>query len=118
MSFGAFASMHRGGESLTEHPNREQLPSSDLDTHKLESMSLYYDAAPLLVPELTQSPASLKQRVFGAKNLKSSPAQVYALVTEASRWSPILKEVVEKCQLLELEKKVRRIPPPISEDTN
>lgn len=70
-------------------------------------MSLYYDAAPLLLSEPGQSLGSLKTRTFGAKDLKSPPKQVYALVSEASKWSPILKEVVEKSQLLQLERKVR-----------
>lgn len=66
-------------------------------------MSLYYDAASLLGPEQT---GSLKSRVFGAKNLKSPRTQVFALLTEASRWSEVLTEVIEKCALLQLERKV------------
>ena len=69
-------------------------------------MSLYYDAAPLLLSGPGQPSGSLKIRTFGAKNLKSPSTQVYALVSEASKWSPILKEVVEKSQLLVLERKV------------
>ena len=57
-----------------------------------------------------QTSGSLKSRVFSAKNLKSKPTQVYALVAEGSKWSPILKEVVEKSQLLTLEKKVGCTP--------
>jgi len=69
-------------------------------------MSLYYDAAPLLLPEPGQPSGSLKLRTFGAENLKSTPTQVYALVSGACKWSPILKEVVEKSQLLQFERKV------------
>lgn len=67
-------------------------------------MSLYYDAAPLLSSggELT---GSLKSRVFNSKDIKSSPKQVYALVSEASKWSSILTEVIEKSQLLQYERK-------------
>lgn len=68
-------------------------------------MSLYYDAARFLAPSEEQS-GSLKSRVFGSKELKASPKQVYAIVAEASKWSPILAEVVEKSQLLQHERKV------------
>ena len=66
-------------------------------------MSLYYDAAPLLSPRQI---GSLKSRVFGAKGLKAPPTQVFALVTEASKWSEILTEVIEKTALLQHERKV------------
>lgn len=62
-------------------------------------MSLYYESAPFLHQD------SLKSRVFSAQ-LKSKPKQVYALVSEASKWSSVLKEVVEKSQILTLERKV------------
>jgi putative methyltransferase len=68
-------------------------------------MSLYYEAAAYLSPSDEQG-ASLKSRVYSAKGLKSKPSQLYALVTEASKWSSILKEVVEKSQLLSHERKV------------
>ena len=62
-------------------------------------MSLYYESAPFLRQD------SLKSRVFSAQ-LKSKPKQVYALVSEASKWSSILTEVIEKSQILTLERKV------------
>lgn len=66
-------------------------------------MSLYHEAAAILTnPE----GGSLKSRVFGAKNLKSPPAQVYALALETCKWSAILKEVVDSSQLLNHERKV------------
>ena len=68
-------------------------------------MSLYYDAVALLVLSTDQA-GSLKSRVFNSKHLKSPPKQVYALVSEASKWSSVLSEVVEKSQLLQLERKV------------
>ena len=68
-------------------------------------MSLYYDAAALLMPSADQA-GGLKSRVFNSKDLKSPPKQVYALVSEASKWSSVLSEVVEKSQLLRLERKV------------
>ncbi|KAL2038888.1 hypothetical protein N7G274_008410 [Stereocaulon virgatum] len=68
-------------------------------------MSLYHDAAALLVPGSDQA-GTLKSRVFNCKDLKSPPKQVYALLSEASRWSSVLSEVVEKSQLLQLERKL------------
>ena len=68
-------------------------------------MSLYYDAAPLLLPNSDRT-GSLKSRVFNSTGHKSPPKQIFALVSEASKWSPILSEVIEKSQLLQLERKV------------
>lgn len=62
-------------------------------------MSLYYESTAFLHQD------SLKSRVFSGQ-LKSKPKQVYALVSEASKWSHILKEVIEKSQILTLERKV------------
>ena len=72
-----------------------------------ENMSLYYDAAPLLLPNPDQAAGSLKSRIFNSKGHKSPPKQIFALVSEASKWSPVLSEVIEKSQLLQLERKVR-----------
>lgn len=69
------------------------------------TMSLYYDAAPLLL-STPGAAGSLKSRVFSSKNLKSPSKQVFALVSEASKWSPVLADVVERSQLLQLERKV------------
>lgn len=71
-------------------------------------MSLYYDAAPLLV-SASNAIGSLKSRVFSSKDLKSPPKQIFALVSEASKWSPVLVDVIEKSQLLRLERKVSTI---------
>ena len=70
-----------------------------------ETMSLYYDAAPLLLPDSNQA-GSLKSRIFNSKGHKSSPKQIFALVSEASKWSPVLSEVIDRSQLLQLERKV------------
>ena len=69
-------------------------------------MSLYYDAAPLLLASSDQT-GSLKSRVFNSQGHKSPPKQIFALVSEATKWSPVLSEVVERSQLLQLERKVR-----------
>lgn len=75
--------------------------------HSLQNiMSLYYDAAPLLLPSSDQA-GSFKSRIFNSKGHKSSPKQIFALVNETSKWSPVLSEVIERSQLLQLERKVR-----------
>lgn len=68
-------------------------------------MSLYHEAAEILTGSSSEG-GSLKSRVFKKKGLKSPPNQVYALVLESCKWSPILKEVIEKSELLKLERKV------------
>lgn len=84
-------------------------------------MSLYYDASAFLAPTKGQH-GSLKSRVFGTKDLKSPPKQIYALVVETSKWSFILSEVITKSQLLQHERKVRELrvsttPKAVSVDT-
>ena len=73
-------------------------------------MSLYYDAAPLILPNADQA-GSLKSRVFNSKGHKSPPKQIFALVSEASKWSPVLSQIIENSQLLQLERKVRSKKP-------
>ncbi|KAJ6446420.1 NOL1/NOP2/sun domain protein [Purpureocillium lavendulum] len=68
-------------------------------------MSLYHEAAEILASSPTEG-GSLKSRVFRKKNIKSSPNQLYALVLETSKWSPVLKEVVESSELLRHERKL------------
>lgn len=70
-------------------------------------MSLYYETAPYLSSD--GNSASLKSRLFESTNeqTKSSPKQIYALASEAASWSPVLAEVIESSQLLDLERKVR-----------
>ncbi|KAF2104359.1 S-adenosyl-L-methionine-dependent methyltransferase [Rhizodiscina lignyota] len=68
-------------------------------------MSLYYEAADILT-NAKGAGGSLKSRVYRKSDFKSKPAQVYALASEAAKWSPVLKEVVEKSGILEEEKKL------------
>jgi putative methyltransferase len=68
-------------------------------------MSLYYEAADLLTAPINAG-GSLKSRIFSKKDLKSQPAQLYALTIEACKWSSILKEVIEYAEILRLERKV------------
>ena len=63
-------------------------------------MSLYYEGS-ALVSTGNQQTGSLKSRVFNSKATWKSPtAQLYALVSEASKWSPVLSEVIERSSLL------------------
>jgi hypothetical protein len=68
-------------------------------------MSLYYEAADLLITPINAG-GSLKSRIFSKKDLKSQPAQIYALAIEACKWSSVLKEVIEHAEILRLERKV------------
>ena len=49
---------------------------------------------------------SLKSRIYDKKDLKSNPTQLFALVTEASKWSGVLKGVVDRSGVLKDERKV------------
>ncbi|KAL7822471.1 S-adenosyl-L-methionine-dependent methyltransferase [Trichoderma gracile] len=68
-------------------------------------MSLYHEAAEILTSS-SDAGGSLKSRVFGKKKGKAPPGQLYALVLETAKWSPVLKEVIEKADLLRLERKL------------
>lgn len=68
-------------------------------------MSLYYEAAKV-VEELGRQGGSLKSIVYSGRATRSSPAQLYALVSESSKWSPELSQVIERAGLLSQEKKV------------
>jgi putative methyltransferase len=71
-------------------------------------MSLYYEAAEILSSATgANAGGSLKSRIFSRKDLKSQPAQIYALAIETCKWSPVLKEVIEKAGILGIERKVR-----------
>jgi len=67
-------------------------------------MSLYYEAVAFISTDAQQG--SLKSRVFAAKDLKSKPKQIFALVSETTKWSPILKEIIEKSSILQHERKL------------
>jgi putative methyltransferase len=70
-------------------------------------MSLYYEAAAILA-NADNTGGSLVSRIYTKKDLKSSPGQIFALIAEASKWSIVLKDVIEKCGLLAEERKVRK----------
>ncbi|KAF1954791.1 NOL1/NOP2/Sun domain family [Byssothecium circinans] len=62
-------------------------------------MSLYYEAASVLA-NTDNTGGSLKSRLYRQKDLKSSPAQLFALISEASKWSPVLKDLTPVLALL------------------
>lgn len=68
-------------------------------------MSLYFETAEIL-NQIGSNHESLKAKVYGNKTLKSPPASIYALASEATKWSAIITEVIEKSGILALEKKV------------
>ncbi|KAF3398410.1 25S rRNA [Penicillium rolfsii] len=67
-------------------------------------MSLYFDAAAILTAP--SAGGSFKSRIYSARNLRASPAQIYALITEASKWDRVLAEVIEKADILSIERKL------------
>lgn len=66
-------------------------------------MSLYFDAVTVLASP--EAGGSLKSRIYSSR-LKSSPPQIYALITEATKWNVVLKEVVDNSDILAHEPKV------------
>jgi len=80
-------------------------------------MSLYYEAAAVLANSDNVG-GSLKSRIYRQKDLKSKPAQLFALITEASKWSPVLKLVIEETGLLREERKVCAVPTNLGESTH
>ncbi|KAI1835464.1 hypothetical protein DTO027I6_2845 [Penicillium roqueforti] len=67
-------------------------------------MSLYFDAVAILTAP--SSGGSFKSRVYSARNLRASPAQIYALITEAAKWDTVLADVIDKSGILALERKL------------
>lgn len=89
--------------SAAKLPNTKKVRAS---VHEL-TMSLYYETATIL-ENPDKIGGSFKARIFKKKDLKSKPGQIYALVAEASKWSKVLKDVIEKCAILKEERKVRQ----------
>ncbi|KAI2609142.1 S-adenosyl-L-methionine-dependent methyltransferase [Hypoxylon sp. NC1633] len=69
-------------------------------------MSLYHEAADVLSATPSTTGGNLKTRVFGNKDLKSPPQQVYALALETCKWSTVLKDVIDNSELLRHERKL------------
>jgi hypothetical protein len=70
------------------------------------TMSLYHEAAAIL-DTVNKGKTSLKAEIFGKKTWKTDGKVLFALTSEAAKWSSILAEVVEKSGLLKIEKQVR-----------
>ncbi|KAK6068803.1 25S rRNA (cytosine-C(5))-methyltransferase rcm1 [Seiridium cupressi] len=71
-------------------------------------MSLYHETASILsIP--AAAGGNLKSRVFGKKDHKTSPQQIYALAAETCKWSAVLKEVIDNADILRLERKLSPI---------
>ncbi len=68
-------------------------------------MSLYWEAADYLT-EHDNEEGALATRVYSAKNLTNKAAHVYALICEATKWSTVLSEVIEKSDILKEERRV------------
>ncbi|KAJ5676472.1 uncharacterized protein N7477_002105 [Penicillium maclennaniae] len=67
-------------------------------------MSLYFDAVNILTEP--SSGGSFKSRIYSARNLRATPSQIYALIIEASKWDLVLAEVIERADILSLERKL------------
>ncbi|KAJ5094767.1 hypothetical protein N7456_010628 [Penicillium angulare] len=67
-------------------------------------MSLYFDAVNILTEPA--SGGSFKSRIYSARNLRAQPAQIYALIIEASKWDRLLAEVIDRSELLKVERKL------------
>ncbi|KAI7247595.1 hypothetical protein KC317_g7100, partial [Hortaea werneckii] len=68
-------------------------------------MSLYHEAAGIL-QAVRKEQASVKSLVFSKKGWKSDPKTLFALSTEAAKWSEILSEALEKSGILSVEKQL------------
>ena len=71
-------------------------------------MSLYHEAAEIL-DIAGQQGGSFKSIVFGRKNWKTDPKTLFALTTEAAKWSEVLSKVIEKSKILLHETQVYRM---------
>jgi hypothetical protein len=96
--------LRRCGE-LSELGFKAAKDSQIIPSHATAPMSLYYEAAAVLANS-DNIGGSLKSRIFNKKDLKSTPGQIFALVAESSKWSVVLKDVIEKTKLLAEERKV------------
>ncbi|OTA28127.1 hypothetical protein BTJ68_09938 [Hortaea werneckii EXF-2000] len=68
-------------------------------------MSLYHEAAGIL-QAVRKEQASVKSLVFSKKGWKSDPKTLFALSTEAAKWSEVLSETLEKSGILGVEKQL------------
>lgn len=97
---------------LTAVHKLHRLKTSTISRHRESfqnsNMSLYHEAAQILTT-VTQQSGSIKSIVFGKKEWKTDRKTLFALSTEAAKWSEVLSEVVEKSDLLDAEKQVSTV---------
>ncbi|KAK5128953.1 hypothetical protein LTR85_000286 [Meristemomyces frigidus] len=68
-------------------------------------MSLYHEAASVLDTARKKS-IPLKSIIYNKKDWKSDPKTLFALSTEAAKWSEVLSEVLERSGVLKIEKQL------------
>jgi len=68
-------------------------------------MSLYHEAAKVLDGSKSGK-TSIKSLVYTKKDWKSDPKALFALSTEAAKWSEVLSEVIERSGVLRIERQV------------
>lgn len=68
-------------------------------------MSLYYEASDIISKGI-RSQSALKHAIYDNKKLKSTPVTLFALVSEAIKWSEVLSDVIQKSALLNTERRV------------
>ncbi|RMX83762.1 hypothetical protein D0869_05061 [Hortaea werneckii] len=76
-------------------------------------MSLYHEAAGIL-QSVRKEQASVKSLVFSKKGWKSDPKTLFALSTEAAKWSEVLSETLEKSGVLGVEKQSCKLTPELA----
>ena len=91
--------------TATPHRPFITLPNATVSRFVVFSMSLYHEAAQVL-ESIRKNGGSIKSNVFVKKTWKSDPKALFALTTEASKWSEILSEVIEHSGILKAEKQV------------
>ena len=74
-------------------------------------MSLYHEAAKI-VNSHDRPLGNLKSRIYSASDLKAPPKQLYALISQAAKWSPVLAEIIGRAGLLAHER--RRLSPALA----
>lgn len=75
-------------------------------------MSLYYEAAKFIADAQASQTRLLGSQIYGSDELKSKPAHIVALISEAGKWSPVISSVVEAAEILKLQHKVSEFPIP------
>ncbi|KAK5684953.1 hypothetical protein LTS10_003028 [Elasticomyces elasticus] len=68
-------------------------------------MSLYHEAAKVLDGSKSGK-TSIKSLVYTKKDWKSDPKALFALSTEAAKWSEVLSEVIERSGVLRIERQL------------